>query len=86
MTRTANARIAGFTFLIYIAIGIASMVLYSQATRGENISAKLVCVVAEADCSDAHIQKCRISPLRLGVIIHGKNIAVRVLKPGDVIS
>jgi len=41
MTRTTNARIAGFTFLFYIAIGIASMVLFSQATSGETITAKL---------------------------------------------
>jgi hypothetical protein len=32
MTRTTNARIAGFTFLFYIAVGVASMVLSGQAT------------------------------------------------------
>lgn len=31
MTRTTNARLAGFTFLIYIAAGIASLVLAGQA-------------------------------------------------------
>jgi hypothetical protein len=42
MTRTANARIAGFTFLFYIAAGIASMVLFSRATSGEGVAAKLM--------------------------------------------
>ncbi len=31
MTRTTNARIAGFTFLFYIAVGIASMILFGKA-------------------------------------------------------
>ena len=35
MTHTTNARIAGFTFLFYIAGGIASMVLFGQATGGQ---------------------------------------------------
>jgi hypothetical protein len=41
MTRTTNARIAGFTFLLYIAAGIAGMVLFGRATSGEGIAAKL---------------------------------------------
>ena len=41
MTRRTNARIAGLTFLAYIAAGIASMVLFGQATSGEGIAAKL---------------------------------------------
>jgi uncharacterized protein DUF4386 len=41
MTRTTNARIAGFTFLFYIAAGISSMVLLGRATGGEGIAAKL---------------------------------------------
>ena len=36
------ARLAGFMFLFYIAIGIASMVMFSQATSGaEGTAAKL---------------------------------------------
>ena len=42
MTRTTNARIAGFTFLVYIAAGITSMVLYARATGGEGVAAQLV--------------------------------------------
>lgn len=41
MTHKTNARIAGFTFLFYIAAGITSMVLSSRATGGEEIAAKL---------------------------------------------
>ncbi len=41
MTRTTNARLAGFAFLFYIAAGIASMVLLNRATGGEGIAAKL---------------------------------------------
>jgi hypothetical protein len=34
MTRTTNARIAGFTFLFYIAVAFPSMVLLERATSG----------------------------------------------------
>ena len=41
MTRTKNARIAGSTFLVYIAAGIASMVVFGRATSGVGVAAKL---------------------------------------------
>lgn len=41
MTNTKNARIAGFTFLFYIMVGIVGMVLFSQATGGAGIAEKL---------------------------------------------
>jgi len=41
MTRTTNARIAGFTFLFYIAVAFPSMMLFNRATSGEGIAAKL---------------------------------------------
>ncbi len=44
MTRTTNARIAGSTFLVYIAAGITSMVLFRQATRGDAIAEKLASI------------------------------------------
>jgi hypothetical protein len=44
MTYTTNARLAGFTFLFYIVAGIASMVLFSQATGGQEIAAKLASI------------------------------------------
>lgn len=49
MTRTTNARIAGFTFLIYIAAGITSMVLFSRATGGgEDVAMKLAGIAGHA--------------------------------------
>ena len=34
MTRTTNARLAGFMFLFYIVVGITSLVLFGRATGG----------------------------------------------------
>jgi hypothetical protein len=48
MTRTTNARIAGLTFLIYIAAGITSMVLFRRATRGDVIADKLASIAGQA--------------------------------------
>jgi len=44
MTRMTNARIAGSTFLFYIAAGISSMVLFGRAASGEGIAAKLASI------------------------------------------
>jgi hypothetical protein len=44
MTDKTNARVAGFTFLFYIAAGILSLVLFSQATGGQGIAAKLASI------------------------------------------
>lgn len=41
MTHTANARLAGFTFLAYIATGIASMVIFGRAASGSDVVARL---------------------------------------------
>ncbi len=41
MTRTTNARIAGFTYLLYIAAGISSTVLFGRAATGDGVAAKL---------------------------------------------
>lgn len=41
MTRTTNARLAGFLFLLYIAASWVSTTVYSNATSGEGIAAKL---------------------------------------------
>ena len=53
MTRTTNARIAGFTFLFYIAVAFPAMVLFSRAAGGEGIAAKL----ADARVVAAHQRK-----------------------------
>lgn len=44
MTRTTNARIAGFAYLFYIAVGITSLILFGRATRGQGIAAKLTSI------------------------------------------
>jgi hypothetical protein len=41
MTRNTNARIAGFTFLFYIAVGVLSMVLFGRAAAGSGIAERL---------------------------------------------
>ena len=48
MTRKTNARLAGFTFLFYIAVALPSMVLLDRATRGEGIAAKLASIAQHA--------------------------------------
>jgi hypothetical protein len=48
MTRTTNARLAGFTFLFYIAAGIPAMVLFGRATGGDGIAAKLASIAQHA--------------------------------------
>jgi hypothetical protein len=48
MTRATNARIAGFTFLAYIAAGITSMVLFRRAAGGVGVAAKLAGIAAHA--------------------------------------
>ena len=48
MTLRTNARIAGFTFLFYIGVGIASMVLSNRAMSGEGTAAKLASLAGHA--------------------------------------
>jgi hypothetical protein len=48
MTRSTNARIAGFAFLFYIAAGILSMVLASRRTGGDSIAEKLAGIATHA--------------------------------------
>ena len=47
MSRTTNARLAGFMFLFYIATGITSMVLFRQATSGAEGSAATLASLAQ---------------------------------------
>ena len=44
MTRRANARIAGFTYLLYIAVAFPAMVLFGKATSGESTASQLATV------------------------------------------
>jgi hypothetical protein len=48
MTRTTNARIAGFTFLFYIGIGITGMFLNNRATNAQGAAAKLARIAEHA--------------------------------------
>jgi hypothetical protein len=41
MTRTTNARIAGVTFFLYIAAGVAGLIVSGGATRGDVAAARL---------------------------------------------
>ncbi|MEO8500339.1 MAG: DUF4386 domain-containing protein [Vicinamibacteria bacterium] len=44
MTPTANARVAGFTFLAYIGAGLTSMVISGRATSGVGMAEKLATI------------------------------------------
>ena len=74
MTRMTNARIAGFTFLFYIVVGITSAVLFNGATSGEGTATKLARIAEHA--SDLRVvillmllQSC--SALVLAVTLYG---------------
>lgn len=53
MTRKTNARVAGFTFLLYIVLGVASMIVAGRAASGKGIAAKLATMAEHS--SDVHI-------------------------------
>jgi hypothetical protein len=73
MSRTTNARLAGFAFLFYIAIGITQMVL-SQATRAEGPTARLALIAQHAPQVRANmvlsLLTC-VTALALGVALYG---------------
>jgi hypothetical protein len=48
MTRATNARIAGFTFLFYIAVAFPSMVMLDRASGGEGIAARFTSIAQHA--------------------------------------
>ncbi len=48
MTRRTNARVAGFTFFVYIAVAMTGMVLSNRATRGEGVAARLASIAQHA--------------------------------------
>ena len=48
MTRTTNARIAGFTYLMYIALAFPAMFLFAKATNVPGIAAKLASIARHA--------------------------------------
>ena len=48
MSRRANARLAGVAFLLYIAVGIRTMVLFNRARAGHGVEAKLASLAVHA--------------------------------------
>src|SRR5438132_13736931 len=48
MTRRTNARVAGFTFLFYIAVAMTGLILANRATSGEGTAAKLANIAQHA--------------------------------------
>lgn len=48
MTARSNARLAGFTFLFYIAVGLTAMSLDARAANGDGTAAKLTALAAHA--------------------------------------
>jgi hypothetical protein len=48
MTRATNARLAGFSYLFYIAVAFPAIVLSGRATRGEGTAARLASIAAHA--------------------------------------
>jgi hypothetical protein len=51
-----NARVAGFTFLFYIAVAFPGMVLLNRAASGEGTAAKLAGTARHA--SDVRLRFC----------------------------
>ena len=49
MTRRTNARLAGSMFLLYIATAFPQMVLFSRASGGDGIAARLASIAQHAD-------------------------------------
>ena len=48
MTRRTNARVAGLTYLAYIAVAFPSFILFERATSGDGIAAKLANIARHA--------------------------------------
>lgn len=48
MTRNTNARIAGLTFLLYIAVAFPAMVLSARATGAGSAAARLLSIAPHA--------------------------------------
>ena len=48
MTRPTNARVAGFAFLVYIAVALPAVILETRITKGEGIAEKLANIAQHA--------------------------------------
>lgn len=49
MTQRNNSKIAGFTFLFYIAAGITAMMLESRATVGDDVTTKMASIASHTN-------------------------------------
>jgi hypothetical protein len=74
MTRTTNARLAGFTSLFYMGVGITNEVLMGRAKGTEGVAAKLVRIGEHATevrvASVLALLEC-LSAIVLGVALYG---------------
>jgi hypothetical protein len=74
MTRKTNARLAGFMFLFYIATAAPEGLLFSRATAGDGIAAKLASVAQHATLMrwDAVLSMiCFVDAVVLAVALYG---------------
>jgi hypothetical protein len=74
MTRQANARLAGAAFLLYIAVGITSMVIGSGSTAGANATERLQSIAQNSDVVTLNMMLGVFTgfiALALGVALYG---------------
>ena len=65
MTSRTNARVAGFTFLFYIAAGVTGLILGGKAAAGEGVAAKLASIAQ-------HVPLMRVvRPARAALLLRG---------------
>ena len=73
MTRRTNARIAGFTFFLYIAAGLTAMVLSNRGAGAEGTAAKLAYIAQHASETRVSVLLnllCGFCALVLGVTLY----------------
>lgn len=81
MTSRTNARVAGFTFLFYIVIGISTLILMGKASQGQGIAAQLASIARHASVvrvSAVLDLLCGFCALTLGVTLYA---ITRVVDP-----
>jgi hypothetical protein len=74
MTRTTNARLAGFAFLFYIAVALSGMMLFGKASAGVDVAAKLANIAEHATEARVAVLLTLLSSfcaLVLGVTLYG---------------
>jgi hypothetical protein len=73
MTRATNSRVAGFTFLAYIVVGIISMMLHGKAVKGDDIVAQLTSINLHRSYLQAALVLdllCAFAAIVLGVTLY----------------